>query len=104
MSTVQILLGLALLAVVVWTLWPFLGIVFGERRAIQREHELAVLAAISEGCRFSTQIERATGLHAAMVYPTLARLERRGLITSDWQQDGDGLRREYALVRPGGAA
>lgn len=44
-----------------------------------------LLRAISRGYRYGLDIMEVTGLPSGTVYPTLTRLEGRGLITGQWE-------------------
>lgn len=62
------------------------------------QHGYAVIEALREGS--SGVLELPTGT----VYPALHRLERAGLIASDWHKVGGRRRRAYRLTPAGGAA
>lgn len=68
---------------------------------------LAVLQAIDGGRRHGFEIMQATGLAGGTVYPALAKLERDGLLESDWEDaalaraDGRPPRRYYDITRAG---
>ncbi len=57
---------------------------------------LAVLQALTDGARYGFDIVDRTGLPTGTVYPALAALERRGLVSSRWESDG----RARAEARP----
>jgi DNA-binding PadR family transcriptional regulator len=48
---------------------------------------LAVLQALTDGARYGFDIVDRTGLPSGTVYPALATLERRGLVSSRWESD-----------------
>lgn len=68
---------------------------------------LAVLRAIDGGRRYGFEIMEATGLAGGTVYPALAKLERDGLLESNWEEaavahaDGRPPRRYYVITRTG---
>ena len=47
----------------------------------------AVLLAIRSGHRYGFDIMDATGLPDGTVYPILRRLERRGVLRGDWEDE-----------------
>ena len=49
----------------------------------------SVLLAIRSGHRYGFDIMYATGLPDGTVYPILRRLERRGVLTGDWEDEAD---------------
>jgi DNA-binding PadR family transcriptional regulator len=57
---------------------------------------IAVLQALADGARYGFDIIDRTGLASGTVYPALATLERRGLVTSQWESDA----RARADARP----
>ncbi len=65
------------------------------------------LAAIGEGHRYGFDIMDATGLPDGTVYPILRRLERRGVLSGDWEDETDARaeqrpqRRYYELTAVG---
>jgi DNA-binding PadR family transcriptional regulator len=61
-------------------------------------HGYGLIAALREGS------DGAFDLPEGTVYPALHRLERDGLVTSDWSTDGPRKRRVYALTKDGSAA
>ena len=69
-----------------------------------------VLQAIQRGSRYGFDIIEATGLPSGTVYPTLGRMEKRGLLRARWEdrtvsdQEGRPRRRYYQLTEPGGHA
>jgi transcriptional regulator len=72
--------------------------------------ELLVLALLSERRRHGYEIAklieaRSLGelrFHAASLYPTLYRLERRGLIVGRWVEQAGQRRRRYYRLTPAG--
>ncbi|MGN6741729.1 MAG: PadR family transcriptional regulator [Amnibacterium sp.] len=75
--------------------------------------ELLVLAALartgpSHGYGLISAMRDDSGgefdLPEGTVYPTLHRLERSGLVASDWDESGARRRRVYTLTAPGRAA
>lgn len=48
---------------------------------------LRVLAAVRDGARYGLDIVERTELPSGTVYPVLARLRRRGLLESRWEED-----------------
>lgn len=69
-----------------------------------------VLQSIERGSRYGFDIIEATGLPSGTVYPTLGRMEKRGLLRARWEDralaDGEGRprRRYYELTEQGGEA
>jgi len=69
---------------------------------------VAILKAAHEGHRFGLEMMEATDLPSGTVYPTLARMEARGYVESEWEDEreakADGRpRRRYYRVTPEGA-
>lgn len=69
---------------------------------------VAVLQAIRAGHRFGLDIMDATGLPSGTVYPTLARMEARAYVDSEWEDGADAKeagrpRRRYYRLTPDGA-
>jgi DNA-binding PadR family transcriptional regulator len=69
---------------------------------------LAVLQALTDGARYGFDIVDRTGLPSGTVYPALASLERRSLVTSRWESDATARaearpRRRYYRVTAEGA-
>lgn len=70
----------------------------------------AVLLAIRSGHRYGFDIMDATGLPDGTVYPILRRLERRGVLDGDWEDEAAAKeeqrpqRRYYALTPIGEAS
>lgn len=62
------------------------------------QHGYAVIEALRTGS------DGALDLPTGTIYPALHRLERAGLITSDWQTVGGRRRRSYHLTPSGHAA
>ena len=68
-----------------------------------------ILQAISSGHIYGFGIMEMTGLPSGTVYPAMRRLERDGLIRSQWEQQSIAdarqrpLRKYYKLTRPGRA-
>jgi PadR family transcriptional regulator PadR len=71
---------------------------------------MAVLRALADGHRYGFDIIDHTGLPSGTVYPALATLSRRGLVTSDWEDaasaeaEGRPRRRYYAVTPEGSRA
>jgi len=69
---------------------------------------VAILKSIMEGHRFGLDMMEVTGLPSGTVYPTLARMEARSYVESEWEDPAsakaDGRpRRRYYRVTPEGA-
>ena len=69
---------------------------------------VAILKAIQEGQRFGLDIMEGTGFPSGTVYPTLARMEARAYLESEWEDAGDAKaagrpRRRYYRVTAEGA-
>ena len=69
---------------------------------------VAVLRALQEGAQYGLDIMERTGLPSGTVYPTLTRLEQRGLVKGAWEAEGVALRearprRRYYRVTAAGA-
>lgn len=69
---------------------------------------VAILRAIRDGHRFGLDVMDATGLPSGTVYPTLARMEGRTFVESEWEDENtaraDGRpRRRYYRLTPEGA-
>ncbi len=66
-----------------------------------------VLQAIAGGHRFGFDIVEVTGYATGTVYPVLRRLERAGLVRSEWERerraarDGRPQRRYYEITAAG---
>ncbi|MCZ6918765.1 MAG: helix-turn-helix transcriptional regulator [Gemmatimonadetes bacterium] len=69
-----------------------------------------VLQAIRRGSRYGFDIIEATALPSGTVYPTLGRMEKRGLLRARWEdravadEEGRPRRRYYELTEPGDGA
>ena len=61
-------------------------------------HGYAIVSALSERSGGACEFPEGT------VYPALQKLEREGLVTSQWERDGARKRRVYAITRAGIAA
>jgi len=48
---------------------------------------VAILRAIEDGHRFGLDVMDATGLPSGTVYPTLARMEARAYLRSEWEDE-----------------
>ena len=70
----------------------------------------ALLRAIDRGYRYGLDMMDATGLPSGTVYPTLTRLEGRGLVTGAWEAQSTAdrekrpRRRYYKLTAAGRTA
>jgi DNA-binding PadR family transcriptional regulator len=71
-------------------------------------HTVAILLrALSLGYQFGFEIMEATGLPSGTVYPALRRLERDGMVLSNWEAETEAAkdqrpaRRYYELTRVG---
>jgi PadR family transcriptional regulator, regulatory protein PadR len=71
-------------------------------------HSVAIiLKALSLGYQFGFEIMEVTGLPSGTVYPALRRLERDGLVSSNWEAEDEALkeqrpaRRYYELTKVG---
>lgn len=49
---------------------------------------VVILKAISSGCAYRFSVMAMTGLPSGTVYPVMRRLERNGLILSQWEVKG----------------
>jgi DNA-binding PadR family transcriptional regulator len=68
---------------------------------------VAILRATQEGHRFGLDIMDATGLPSGTVYPTLARMEARAYVESEWEDEASAAeagrpRRRYYRLTPEG--
>lgn len=69
-----------------------------------------ILKAISLGYCFGLDVMEITGLPSGTVYPALRRLERDGLVESQWEPDAEAARsqrparRYYEITKTGKAA
>ncbi len=61
-------------------------------------HGYAIVAALSD------RSGGVCGFPEGTVYPALQKLEREGLVASEWEADGARKRRVYHLTRAGAAA
>jgi PadR family transcriptional regulator, regulatory protein PadR len=78
----------------------------GFRMTLQTLAVLRVLLDDPLGEHYGLEISKAAGLPSGSLYPTLARLERDGWVTSDWEQldeheAGRRRRRYYRLTSDG---
>ncbi len=69
---------------------------------------VAILRAVRDGHRFGLDIMDATGLPSGTVYPTLARMEDRSYVASEWEDEATARaegrpRRRYYRLTPEGA-
>lgn len=70
-------------------------------------HAVAVMHAIANGAQHGFEIIAVCGAPGGTVYPALTRLERDGLLTSDWEpteaarREGRPPRRNYRLTPAG---
>ena len=69
---------------------------------------IAILKATQEGHRFGLDMMEATGLPSGTVYPTLARMEARSYVESEWEKASEAKaagrpRRRYYRVTAEGA-
>jgi DNA-binding PadR family transcriptional regulator len=69
---------------------------------------VAILKATQEGHRFGLDIMDTTGLPSGTVYPTLARMEARRFVESEWEDEREAAaagrpRRRYYRLTPEGA-
>ena len=68
---------------------------------------IAILRAIRNGYEYGTDIMDRTGLPSGTVYPTLSRLDERGLLRGRWERreladaERRPRRRYYRLTAPG---
>src|SRR5687767_7866206 len=66
-----------------------------------------VLEALARGYHYGFDVMDATSLPSGTVYPILRRLEREGMVTSEWESEGIAQseqrppRRYYELTRDG---
>lgn len=71
---------------------------------------LRILAAVRDGVSYGLDLVTRTGMPSGTVYPTLARLKGRGLVTARWEdqraaeREGRPRRRYYQLTDEGRAA
>src|SRR5215475_11741288 len=64
----------------------------------RRAHGYAIVSALAERSGGVCEFPEGT------VYPALQKLEREGLVASEWEADGARKRRVYHLTRAGNAA
>jgi PadR family transcriptional regulator len=69
---------------------------------------VAILKSIQEGHRFGLDVMESTGFPSGTVYPTLARMEERAYVASEWEDAGEAKaagrpRRRYYRVTAEGA-
>lgn len=92
------------------TTGPYLGIYMGDfvGRLFSLTYPTAtVLLAIRNGHRYGFDIMDATGLPDGTVYPILRRLERRGVLDGNWEEESTAKaeqrpqRRYYELTTVG---
>jgi PadR family transcriptional regulator PadR len=87
-----------------------MGMTTLERELKRGSAELLILALLEEQERHGYQIsqliaERSNGVitfHATSLYPTLYRLEEKGLIEGRWVEKAHTRRRRYYRLTPGG--
>jgi PadR family transcriptional regulator, regulatory protein PadR len=79
----------------------------GFRMTLQTLAVLRVLLDDPLGEHYGLEISKAAGLPSGSLYPTLARLERDGWVTSDWEDlnehEAGRRRRRYYRLTPDGA-
>lgn len=69
-----------------------------------------VLQALARGAEYGLEVIERTGLSSGTVYPTLRRMEERGLVEAAWEDEagahdeGRPARRYYGLTPAGEAA
>lgn len=69
---------------------------------------VAIMKAIQDGHRFGLDLMEVTGLPSGTVYPTLARMEARAYLRSEWEGEEEAKaagrpRRRYYRITPEGA-
>src|SRR5207247_5932275 len=91
-------------------LWPHMGTSLLERELKRGSAEVLILALLEQrprhGYEIGQLIEERSGrtisFHVASLYPTLYRLEDKGLIEGRWvERAGQRRRRDYRLTRAG---
>jgi len=95
---------------VIYMLCPHMGTTALERELKRGSTELLILALIEDQPRHGYEIgrlieERSEGtisFHVASLYPTLYRLEDRGLIEGRWVERPEQRRRKYYRLTPQG--
>jgi DNA-binding PadR family transcriptional regulator len=79
----------------------------GFRMTLQTLAVLRVLLDHPLGEHYGLEISKAAGLPSGSLHPTLARLERDGWVTSDWEDldehEAGRRRRRYYRLTPDGA-
>ena len=79
----------------------------GLQMTVQTQAVLRVLLDDPLGEHYGLEIAQAAGLRSGSLYPILARLEREGWATSDWEQVNQRQvgrpRRRYYTLTPDGA-
>jgi PadR family transcriptional regulator, regulatory protein PadR len=80
----------------------------GFRMTLQTLAILRVLLDDAPGEHYGLEISKAAGLPSGGLYPALARLERDGWVTSDWEDldehEAGRRRRRYYRLTPDGTA
>lgn len=77
------------------------------RKRVPSPATVATLRALAEGVTYGFDVMEATGLSSGTVYPILARLERRRLVSSSWEDPsvhrdtGRPARKYYRLTDAG---
>lgn len=89
------------------TYYSYIGWMMARNRALGAA-TVAILRSVREGHRFGLDIMDATGLPSGTVYPTLARMEDRAFVESEWEDAGTAKdegrpRRRYYRLTPEGA-
>ena len=72
--------------------------------------EILILALLTEGPMYGYEIsqelrERSNGyfdMKEGLLYPTLHRMQKAGVLTSEWRQAGTARRRKYYTITPNG--
>ena len=71
--------------------------------------ELAVMGVLSHGPHYGYSLVRAlseggiTSLKEGTIYPILARLDRDGLVQTEWVESAQGPPRKYYAITPSGS-
>jgi PadR family transcriptional regulator, regulatory protein PadR len=78
----------------------------GPQMTLQTRRVLAVLLSNPLGRHYGLDVSRRLGLPTGSIYPILARLERSGWVSSDWEEvgataAGGRARRYYRLTGAG---
>jgi PadR family transcriptional regulator, regulatory protein PadR len=80
----------------------------GPQMTVQTQAVLSVLLGDPLGEHYGLEIANTAGLASGSLYPILARLERAGWVTSDWEEVNERQagrpRRRYYKLTPNGAA